>query len=74
MSAISFDVQNVYYLFGMTYNSSAQIFPMSVLYKFLEGDVRENSFQRALQHCCVVHDVSLCLIELLENLINKKQR
>lgn len=67
-------VQIVYYLFGMTHNSSAQIFPMSVLHKFLEEGIRENSFQRALQHCCVAHDISFCFFKHFENLIKKKRQ
>lgn len=68
-----FDVQSVYSLFGMTHNSSAQILPMLDLNKLLEGEIRENSFQRALQHCCVAQDISFCFIKLVENLIKKKE-
>lgn len=53
----------------MTHNSFVQIFPMPVFYEFLEEQFRENSIQRALQHCCVVADILLHFRKCLENLI-----
>lgn len=56
------------YLFGKTNNSFAQILPVSVLHKCPEGEIRENSFQRALQPFCVACDIAFCFVKLLENL------
>lgn len=63
----------MYDLFGMTYNSSAQIIPMFVLHKILEGEIGEDFFHRVLHHYCVSGDFPFYFIKLPNYLIEKKR-